>query len=105
MATITDQTRAIIDRYIAELEKNDIPIRQAVLFGSRSKGCGDEWSDIDIALVSDAFEGSRLKDRRKIRHITLGVSNELSPLPFRPEDFSSENPFVFEILKEGVKIV
>jgi predicted nucleotidyltransferase len=66
MATISDETRSIIDRYIAELEKNDIPIQEAVVFGSYSKGQADQWSDIDIALVSDAFEGLRIQDRKKI---------------------------------------
>lgn len=105
MAEITDETHAIVDKYIAELEKNNIHIRQAVLFGSRSKGLADEWSDIDIALVSDAFEGSRIQDRRKIRHITLSVSSELSPVPFRPRDFLPEDPFVREILESGVRII
>ena len=105
MATISDGTRSIIDRYIAELEKNDIPIQEAVLFGSHSKGQADQWSDIDIALVSDVFEGTRIQDRKKIRHITLSISSELSPMPFRPRDFSPENPFVREILKNGIRIV
>ena len=62
-------------------------------------------SDIDIALVSDVFEGIRIKDRSKIRKITLDISTDLSPLPFRPEEFTTEDPFVREIIEHGIIIV
>jgi len=105
MAQIPNQIRDIIDKYIRALEKERIHVQRAVLFGSHAYGKADEWSDIDIALVSDAFEGDRFDDRSKIRHITLSVSSDLSPLPFRPEDFVPENPFVKEILEKGVAIL
>lgn len=105
MAKIPDQIRKIIDQYIRVLEDNDIHISKAVLFGSYVRGKADGWSDIDIALVSEAFEGNRFDDRAKIRKITLSVSSDLSPLPFRPEDFSPENPFVKEIIEEGISLV
>ena len=31
------------------------------------------------------------------------MSSDLSPLPFRPEDFIAENTFVREILEKGIK--
>jgi uncharacterized protein len=60
---------------------------------------------INIALISDVFEGIRIKDRNKIRKITLEISTDLSPLPFRPEDFTAEDPFVREIIEHGINIV
>jgi len=105
MVEIPDQIRDIINRYINALEKNNIHVSKAVLFGSYAGGRANEWSDIDIALVSDSFEGDRLNDRGKIRKITLSVSSDLSPLPFRPEDFMPENPFVKEIIEKGINII
>ena len=105
MAEIPSKIKAIIDRYIRALKEKKISVDQAVLFGSYAKGNSNEWSDIDIALVSDAFGGDRFDDRSKIRRITLSVSSDLSPLPFRPEDFIPENPFVKEILQKGVTVV
>ena len=95
----------IINKYINELEKNKVHIRKAVLFGSHATGFSNEWSDIDIALVSEAFEGMRIRDRNKIRKITMVISSDLPPLPFRPEDFTPENPFVREILETGINII
>ncbi len=105
MAQIPTRIRAIIEQYLSELERNHFPIKRAVVFGSYAEGRADEWSDIDIALVSDAFEGDRLNDRGKIRRVTLSVSSDLSPLPFRPEDFDPEDPLVKEILEKGINIV
>lgn len=44
-------------QYISLLEDKNIHILQAHLFGSYTKGTADEWSDIDLALVTDDFIG------------------------------------------------
>ena len=62
-------------------------------------------SDIDIALVSDIFEGSRIKDRSMIRKITLSVSCDIEVLPFSTEKFTQDDPFVKEIIEHGIKII
>jgi predicted nucleotidyltransferase len=105
MDKIPAKITRLLKKYIEKLEENRIPVRQAVLFGSYATGSSNEWSDIDIALISDVFEGIRIKDRNKIRKITLEISTDLSPLPFRPEDFTAEDPFVREIIEHGINIV
>jgi len=104
MAEIPSKIRQIIDRYIRALKENKISVDQAVLFGSYATGNSNEWSDIDVALVSSAFEGHWIKDRNKIRAITLSISSDIQVLPYRPEDFNSEDPFVKEIIETGIKV-
>lgn len=43
--------------YLATVEKLGIPVARAVLFGSRARGTADEWSDIDLVVVSPVFDG------------------------------------------------
>lgn len=105
MAQIPDRVKKIIDNYLRALKENGIPVKEAILFGSYAHGKHTEWSDIDIALVSTIFEGDRFSDRGKIRKINLSVSSDLEILPFHPNDFTSDNPFVKEIIETGVKIV
>lgn len=105
MVKIPDKIKGIIENYISVLRDNNIPIKNAYLFGSYANGNSNEWSDIDIALISDSFEGIRIKDKDKIRRITLSVSSNLEILPFRPDDFSTENPLAKEILETGIKLV
>ena len=104
MAEIQPKIKRLIDRYIRTLNENKIPVDQAVLFGSHAKGTSNEWSDIDVALVSSEFEGHWIKDRNRIRAITLAISSDIQVLPYRPEDFNSEDPFVKEIIETGIKV-
>ena len=104
MATIPDKVKLIIDQFLQELANNDIAIEQAVLFGSYAQGTFNDWSDIDLAIVSKVFVGERFEDRKKIRRIKLRVSSDLEPIPYNPKDFNDENPFVKRILETGIKV-
>ncbi len=105
MAQLPDKINKTINKYLQVLSHNNIPIQQAILFGSYATGKHQEWSDIDIALVSDIFAGDRIDDKDKIRSITLSVSSAIEVIPFTPDDFNSQNPFVKEILKTGIRLV
>lgn len=94
-----------VKTYIRQLENIGIHVQQAILFGSYACGKNDEWSDIDLAIVSKDFIGDRFEDRNKIRKITLQVNSDISPMPYRPEDFNDSDYFVKEILETGIRIV
>lgn len=91
--------------YIKLLEKNKYPIKTAILFGSYANGRYNEWSDIDVLLVSDAFEGERFNDKDKIRKITLSYDYNISPHPYNTRDFDSTNLFLKEIISTGIKLI
>ena len=93
-----------IQKYLADLESNHFHVEKAILFGSYAKGTYNEWSDIDLALVSDAFEGNRILDKDKIRDCNAKIGYDISPLPYRPEDFNEDDFFVKEILETGIEI-
>ena len=94
-----------VKSYIEQLESIGIHVQQAILFGSYASGKHNEWSDIDLAIVSKDFIGDRFEDRNRIRRITLQVNSDISPMPFRPEDFNDSDYFVKEILETGIRIV
>ena len=104
MATTSDKIIAIVRRYVAELEKNQITIRDAIIFGSHIKGTAKEWSDIDVALVSPAFTGDRFDDRRRIVPLRRKIDNRIEPIPFRPEDFDNGETLAEEIKKTGMRL-
>lgn len=105
MDKVPDKIKAIIEEYLKLLKANNIHLHKAYLFGSYANGNSNEWSDIDIALVSDSFEGIRAKDRDKIRILTLSVSSKLETLPFNSKDFSEANPLAKEIIETGIRLV
>jgi len=103
MVKVPNKIKRMIDNYLSLLKENNIPIKNAYLFGSYAKGHSNEWSDIDLAIVSDFFEGIRIKD--KIRRLTLSVSSSLEILPFNTNDFTQDNPLAKEIMDSGIKLV
>ena len=105
MARVPDHINDMIQKYLAALDAHHIPIQRVFLFGSYAKGNYTEWSDIDLAVVSEIFEGCRFEDRKKIRPITMSGSSLIEVLPYRPEDFTPDDPFVGEILKTGIQVV
>ncbi len=105
MDKIPNTIKALIENYFLLLRKNNIFIKNAYLFGSYAKGTFNEWSDIDIALISDEFEGIRIKDKDRIRKITINVSSSLEIIPFNPKDFTFENPLAREIMETGIRLV
>lgn len=105
MAQVNSRILDIITRFILEARKYNINIQQAILFGSYAKGTNNEFSDIDLAIVSTDFVGSRFFDNQKISRPKLNISYELETHPYRPEDFTKDNPFVEEILHSGIRIL
>jgi len=105
MVQLPAKVRDTVDKYLQALRRNNIPIKEAILFGSYAQGRPGEWSDIDIALVSEIFVGNRMDDKDKIRRITLSVSSEIEVIPFSPKDFHLENPLAKEILTTGIRLI
>ena len=105
MAAIPNKVKLVINQFLKELANNDITVEQAILFGSYAQGTFNEWSDIDLAIVSKVFVGERFEDRKKIRRIKLKVSSDLDPIPHSPEDFTNSSPFVKRIIETGIKVI
>ena len=104
MARKADKAVRLVKEYIKELERNKIPIRKAILFGSYAKGKAKEESDIDVALLSEVFTGDRFEDRRKIVPMRRKIDNRIEPLPFKPEDFENGGILAEEIKKTGIVV-
>jgi predicted nucleotidyltransferase len=90
--------------FINILELKNILIDAAYIFGSQAEGTAHEYSDIDLALVSKSFSGIRFDDNVLIIKNTPYTFFDIETHPYRPEDFTPDNPFVEEILKTGIRI-
>ncbi len=104
MAAVSNEIIASARRFKQNLSGGGLHIERVILFGSHALGTAGQWSDIDIALVSNDFSGNGFYDRKKINHILLKTDSRIEPHPFRPEDFTEGNPFVKEILKQGIEL-
>ena len=91
-------------KFVDELKKNGFNLQSAYIFGSFVNGNFDQYSDIDIAIISDDFTGFGFEDRKRINPVILKLSSSIEVHPFNTEDFNLDNPFVREILKTSIKI-
>ena len=104
MSKVPYKIKKIVNQYLTALNDSAINVDRAILFGSYAKGNYNGNSDIDIAIISDSFEGNRIKDRSKIRAITLSTSSNLEVLPFSLQDFNKQDPFLKEIIKTVIVV-
>ena len=104
MAASKDVIIQDIKRYVDELKRNGIPVQKTLLFGSWSKNSANEDSDIDIALISDAFTGDRFQDRRKIVPFRRKINSRIEPIPFTEQTFKMGGNLVDEIVRYGEDI-
>jgi predicted nucleotidyltransferase len=84
--------------------KKDISVEQVYLFGSYAKGNVKEYSDIDLAIVSNDFQGIRFYDRKKLFKYLIKINTDIEIHTFKTEDFTTDDPFVAEIIKTGLRV-
>ena len=97
---------AIAKKLLEQLAQDSIKIEKAYLFGSHVAGTANEYSDIDIALVSNDFCGVRFLDQRKLDQYVLSLDSRLEIHPYRADEFNEESRwFVKEILDTGIRIL
>lgn len=94
----------IIRQYLRVLRRNGIQPKQAYLYGSHARGTADSDSDIDVAIVSEDLRGSMFAEQMRLMRLTWNVDLRIEPHPFRPEDFTSDNPEAQEVLETGMPI-
>jgi predicted nucleotidyltransferase len=104
MATVTDKAIEVVEKFLKQLKNANINVEKAILFGSYVNGQAGEWSDIDIAIVSPDFSGIRFNDSKMLLPFILKSDTRIEIHPFRPEDFTEDNLFVKEIMKDGIEV-
>lgn len=103
----TDNKRVIMDIAVkfAELIGREMKLNRVILYGSFTRDNQHADSDIDIAVVSPDFTGDRLEDQFRLMKHRRSIDLRIEPIPFRPEEFVPEDPFVREILETGIIIL
>lgn len=104
MAAISNDVMTAVRSFITLVRESGLPLEKAFLFGSYAKGQAHTWSDIDLALVSRDFTGMGFYERRRLNPFLIKTDSRLELHPFRPDEFTKDNPFVEEILRQGVEI-
>jgi len=103
MAEKKDGVKEILRRLLKTLRENRIPISEAYLFGSYANGRNAEYSDIDVALVSEEFTGVRYYDVKKVGRLVRNIDFRIEVHPFALSD-KGESMFLDEIIRTGIRV-
>ncbi len=79
---VEQSVRRAVKRYLDALALQGIPIEYAVIFGSRVRGNADQWSDIDLIVVSSHFDD--MKDRSAVNllwRLAARIDSRIEPIP------------------------
>ncbi|MDR2848769.1 MAG: nucleotidyltransferase domain-containing protein [Bacteroidales bacterium] len=89
--------------YVNKVQKNNIPILEAWLFGSYAKGTFGKDSDIDIALV---LPDNNVSFSTEVRLMTLrhGEETMIEPHLYGKKDFQANTPMTEQIRQYGIPI-
>jgi predicted nucleotidyltransferase len=93
-----------IERYIEELRKRNIDVVTAYLYGSHAQGKATEWSDIDVAVLTNKFIGDRFDFTFLLMKIAREVDFNIEPHPFLAEEFTEDDPLAGEVIRTGEKV-
>ncbi|MBU1130203.1 nucleotidyltransferase domain-containing protein [Patescibacteria group bacterium] len=93
-------------KYAKIVVDSGIRIKMMYIFGSRARGGGYKYSDLDISVVSPDFGKDRLSERVRLMGLTRKVSLLIEPHPFSVEDFSDKcNLLAEEIKRTGIRVI
>ena len=104
MSEIDDKIKDSIYAFAHELEKS-IRIKELYLFGSYAKGTNNQYSDIDLAVVSEDFSGVRCIDHDKFIDALMNSDKAIEPIAFSIESFTDDDMFVKEIKSHCIRLI
>jgi predicted nucleotidyltransferase len=104
MAAPTNELEKVIRIFLDEIRKI-YRLDSAYLFGSHAKGTSNQWSDIDLAVVSPDFSEDLYEERLVLMRLAAEIDDRIEPKPFRPDMFTPNEPLVDEIQKYGRKLI
>jgi uncharacterized protein len=68
--------------YLRTLKEYGIPVSFGVVFGSQATGQADEWSDLDVLVVSPRFDGQiEREDVNRLWRVAARTDSRIEPIP------------------------
>lgn len=100
----TKKIEALIRPFIAEIKK-DIPVKKVYLYGSYANGTYTKHSDIDIVVVSSAFnKGTYISNMQYLFKKAARINSLIEPIPASPAEIRKKTPFLKAALKQSIEI-
>ncbi len=93
--------------YLRAVVQEGIPVSFGVVFGSQAAGRADQWSDIDLVVVSPRFDRVRLReDTSLLWRVAARTDSRIEPIGVGAREWEEDdvNP-ILEIARRGGAMV
>lgn len=90
-------------KYVELLKKHKFDVIKAYLFGSYARENYSGNSDIDVAVALRNIE-NRFNAQVSMLKLAANFDTRIEPHPFEESDLLSGNPFIEEIVSNGVSL-
>ena len=97
--------KTVLNLYLQSLKEDRLPIKQAFLFGSYAKAQANQFSDVDLCIVSPNFSDPVSAIQYLLSKRQLNLRYPIEPIGFNPQDFHSDSAFIQEIKKHGIRLI
>ena len=96
-----------IQRYLRVLTEGGVPVSFGVLFGSQANGAPNEWSDIDLVVVSPKYDEPYTREAIDQLWITAAhVASRIEPIPCGERQWAEDDTSVIlEIARREGEII
>ncbi len=98
---------ASVRNFLRELGLHGLVVRFGVIFGSQTSGQAGRWSDIDLLVVSPAFDGTRRReDVNLLWRLAARIDSRIEPIPCGERQWQEDHasPIVEIARREGQQI-
>lgn len=92
-----------VKSFLHDCKTIGLNINKVIMFGSAARDDMNEWSDIDIMLVSDNFTRNPFDNIKQYSRINIKYP-DIDTHPFPTDYFIESDPFIEEIKRTGIEI-
>jgi hypothetical protein len=89
---VDESIAVIVRKYLSNLRQRGLPVTCGVLFGSQVQGKADQWSDIDLLVISPRFdEIHQRSDINFLWHVAARTDSRIEPIPVGQRQFQTDD--------------
>ncbi len=106
MSSIKEDFEWLIKKFRDVLKSKEIWVEKIILYGSYARGNTNEYSDIDIAVISEDFEKGKIGAGIKLFRISASIDPRLEPVAFSSKSYNEDTwlPLIYEIRTKGIEL-
>jgi predicted nucleotidyltransferase len=97
--------KKLVKSYIDALQMEKFPVSRAFIYGSYARGDFKKNSDIDVCIISKAYNPDDDDVRLFLWQKRRDIDARIEPIGYSPEDFKNDVVLADIIRAEGIRVV